>query len=114
MARTAMPKERKPIRRVSKKRELLNAERRIAIAKVVAIRGGCAWPGCNKLGTDPHEPWSRGRTLDIHHTLTCVSGIVMLCSIHHGYVHDHPAEAEEMGLLRRSTDGCVCGHMGRG
>lgn len=102
-----------PIKKMSKKREVLNAERRIAVAEVIALRPGCAWPGCNRLGEHPHEPWTRARGT-IWHVMTCVAGIVMLCPEHHDRVHNgDQEEAKAVGLLRPASAGCICGFKGR-
>lgn len=64
------------------------------------------WPECSQRGLI-HECWGG---LETHHILPRSHGgthdlenLVVLCSLGHRYVHEHPAEAYELGLLRRSA-----------
>ena len=46
---------------------------------------------------DPHHILPRGRG-----GADTLENLVSLCRAHHDWVHDHPAESYDLGLLRRS------------
>jgi len=47
---------------------------------------------------DPHHILPRGRG-----GADTLENLVSLCRAHHDWVHDHPAESYDLGLLRRSS-----------
>lgn len=51
---------------------------------------------CDRYATDVHEPHTRARggdILDLANTLT-------VCRSCHNWIHDHPKDATELGLLK--------------
>lgn len=97
---------RMPLKRVSPKRAAQRYEReRTVQAVLMRDRFTC------RAAQIVSELECRGR-LDVHELLTRarggsildVDGAVSLCRAHHDYVHTHPAEALERGLLRSSWD----------
>jgi hypothetical protein len=88
------------LRRISDKRAAELRESRAVKAAVLERDGGCV--GAELV---PYlRCWGR---LDPHHVLRRSRGgkdteenMVTLCRAHHGYAHEHPLEAKQLGLLR--------------
>lgn len=111
--------KRTPLRRVSKKREALNRKRRAFVDEQLSKRTECEagmligkllgysmrWPGCGFYSTTMHEPLTRARApgaetiLDEDNSVAICDGVNGGC---HRWVHDNPAQAEKIGLLRSS------------
>lgn len=92
------------IRRVSRKRAATVSARREAVRSAM-VRAGwrCEAPAYGAPGVcwgpcDPHEPLTRARGGSI----VDPSNIVIVCRFHHSYLHDNPAWAVSVGLLRSS------------
>ena len=85
----------------SKKREKLDRE----VSGPLKARLLLERPICERCQREP--------SVDPHHKLRQSTGreqtnednILMLCRADHEWVHDHPAQAREEGLLRRRFDG---------
>ncbi len=72
-----------------------------AWSKAVRERDGnqCKFPDLCMSGddrVDPHHIAPRGRRVDLKYD---VDNGICLCRTHHDWVHAHPFEAEELGLL---------------
>jgi hypothetical protein len=101
---------RKPIRKMSKARaEAATPTRAAVVRRVATSKKFCPWPDCRRLGTQPHEIWTRARASDIEHCLTCPDNIVMMCDEHYEFPHLYEDIAKPLGLIRNSWDGCPCG-----
>ena len=89
------------LRPVSEVRRQRAAEREQVRQTVIARDGGCVarglLPGACGGRLDPHEPQRGANLLDPDQVL-CV------CRIHHGYLHEHPADSYELGLLAHFYD----------
>ncbi len=85
----------------------------VAWSKAVRERDGgeCQWPltfgfglatrcGSGDSRIDPHHIAPKGRRPDLKYD---VDNGICLCRTHHDWVHDHPAEAEKLGLLSSET-----------
>lgn len=83
---------------VSAKRRAKQRERRRAVDAKWPDRPRCVVPGCSRLADDVHEPVTRARGGSI----TDPANLVAVCRWCHGWLHDHPAEAAELGLLKPS------------
>lgn len=114
MKRGTSQLKRAPLKKMSKARAKLNRERSLVVAKIATVRPMCAWPRCHRIGMHPHEIWTRARATDIRHALLCEENIIMLCPEHHDFAHLHEEVARELGVIRRSHEGCPCGHGARG
>lgn len=91
MKRTPL-KRRTPLR--AKRQRRARPDEPLAEGCQAGIRGVCTW-----IATDRHHRLrrSQGGTDDAANTLD-------LCRACHRWIHDHPADAYELGLLARSTD----------
>lgn len=92
-----------PLRPESEKRRAQRGQREAVRRAALARDRGCVARPLVK------EVWCWG-PLDAHELLTRARGgdpldldnVRMLCRAHHDWCHDHPADAEERGLLRPS------------
>ena len=114
-------KNRKPLRKVSKKRAKEQRIRSSMIRELVKERGDrCEAPalaminlidrqdehsetkvkslswGCNGWADDVHEPLTRGRGGSI----TDPENMILVCRSCHDWIHAHPLSASDFGLLR--------------
>lgn len=92
----------KPLAKRSAKRTQLDHEFASVRAFVMERDGGCQLGiphQCNSI-IDPHHvvPVGRDSTLRLEPT-----NLVALCRVAHDWVHDHPAEATKLGLLKSSA-----------
>lgn len=101
LRRSPMPAGKTRIRYRSKKTERKYVERRALVAELFLYPTVCVVPDCAERATDPHEPLTRARGGDICDR----DNVLLLCRSHHRWAHDHPAEAEALGLLVHSWDG---------
>lgn len=76
------------------------------VARDKALERAHYWPECAQLGLEG-ECWGG---IEVHHVLRRsqggtdeLSNLLCLCSRHHRYVHEHPAESYERGWLKRSA-----------
>jgi hypothetical protein len=91
----------KGLNRVSRKRQMIEAERAALVGHILETRWRCEFPqGCRKMSTDVHEPDTRARGGSILDETNTVA----LCSFHHRWTHEHPTEATKLGLLIPSWD----------
>jgi len=74
--------------------------RRAFVADFLRQHPVCQWPECRRDSFDVHEPKTRARGGSILDP----DNAVALCRQHHDWVHDHPLEAEQRGLLRHSWE----------
>lgn len=72
--------------------------RRDFVARILLERPVCERPGCTNRSYDVHERISRARGGSILDP----SNVLAICRPCHSWVHDHPAEATELGLLTPS------------
>lgn len=101
--------KRTPLNRVSSKRAKINKERAVFVAEQLALRPFCEvgpmilrdTSGCTYNASELHEPLTRARAPGAD-TILSVENSVALCRNCHRWIHDNPAEAERIGLLRSS------------
>lgn len=101
MKRGGYLKRRKRLRHVSAKRQLLLNQRAdlLALAQRTACFARDLVPDVHCEGPlDAHEPLTRARGGSI----TDRDNIVFVCRAHHGFIHRHPIESEQLGLLVHS------------
>jgi hypothetical protein len=102
--RTACALRRVPIKKISSKRTALAADRKRCREIVLArAQGRCQVTlphTCQGEACDVHEIKRRGQGGSILDPANCVA----CCRNGHRYLHDHPAEARAMGLLKRSWE----------
>lgn len=113
MKRSGPLKRNTPLRRVSPKTAKRNRARSVMRTTELQQRPYCEARGtiwtadptytdCALVSCDLHEPLTRARggsVLDPENT-------VAVCRPCHDWIHNHPAQATEIGLLRSATDGC--------
>jgi len=111
LARTALKRTRRTrIAPVSAKRAALADERRAFVAEILHKRAWCeaclALSGHDRVvnirhAVDVHERWTRaqGGPIVPSQGLT-PEMVVAVCRQCHDYIHDHPAAAIQLGLLR--------------
>ena len=106
-------KRKTPLSPVSKKRQAIQGERRRMVKEELMNRPDCeaghlifTWRvrqgergdhGCTGLSSDIHEPLTRARGGSI----TDPENMVAICRPCHNWVHGHPLESEEIGLLKK-------------
>lgn len=97
--------KRTPLRRVSPKRQLVNAERREFVREQLRLRPNCEagiilspTQRCTRTATELHEPKTRARYPG-KETILSAENSVAICRFCHTWVHSNPAAAEELGLL---------------
>lgn len=115
--------KRTPLRRVSKKRAALNKLRSAFVREQLKKRPHCEvremisasrFPGsvplsvidnisrhCTGVATELHEPLTRARAPGAE-TILDPANSIAICPGCHRWVHDHPAAATSLGLLRSS------------
>lgn len=92
---------RSPLRRESSKRRAERTQRAAVVAEVLERDAGCVgasrvpWVACRGRLT-AHEVAQRSTSPGSHLRPDLA---VALCSAHHDWVHDHIAEAREVGLI---------------
>lgn len=110
----------KRLKRVSKKRQIINIHRKAFVEEQLAKRPHCEFPkrallyagqdfpariemqaGCTWYATEIHEPLSRARKPGAE-TILDAANTLAGCSHCHAWTHAHPALAEKMGLLKSS------------
>ena len=122
MKRSGPLKRKTPLRSVSAKRQKLQVERRKLVQEQLAVRPQCEagepiymhyissfgqefarerrrTDRCQGRATDIHEPLTRARggsIVDVDNTLA-------VCRRCHDWIHDNPAIATELGLLRKAN-----------
>lgn len=104
MKRSGPLQRRTPLNRVSKTKRTARPGVPKDVLEAVVRRDG----GCVARALIPSVfCWGR---LDPHHLVRRSQGgpdtatnLKTLCRAHHSYVHDHPAEAYDLDLLRRPT-----------
>lgn len=76
-------------------------------AREAALDRDGRWPACHRYRIPDHECWGG---LEVHHIVRRSQGgthdldnLVTLCTAGHRWVHEHPAEATLLGLLRRGA-----------
>jgi hypothetical protein len=96
--------KRTPLKAKSAKKKDNDTEFDVARAYVVARDGGCVG---HRYGV-PHVCWGG---LHVHHVKRRSQGgtnhpsnLVCLCASAHQWVHEHPTQSHEMGLLARTGD----------
>lgn len=95
----------------SKKTQQLYVERRKLVAEMLEGMPRCEMrPGCTRIAVCLHERWQRGRSGDTAHAILCRANVVRSCAECNSWASDHPAEAEELGIITPSWRGCACGH----
>ena len=110
MKRTPL-KPGKPPRKVSVKRAKQNRERTKVIKEILRYRSHCeAGPKivaadrrhfCRVTPDDVHEPLTRARGGSI----TDPDNMVLVCRPCHDWIHNNPALAKEVGLLKSAVPG---------
>lgn len=97
------PERKHFIRKQSERRRLVVKERKRMLREVYTnVCGGadlvpevrCSGP------LDPHEPLTRARGGSI----TDPDNLMWICRTHHDWLHAHPVEAHEVGLLKHSWE----------
>lgn len=83
---------------MSKKAEAVAPVRRAFVERILLERPICEFPRCLNNSYDVHEKLTRARGGDILDP----DNVLALCRTHHTWVHDHPKEATELGLLTPS------------
>lgn len=86
------------LKSVSRKRAKQLAKYRKLKAEVLGVGSVCEFPGipyCTKQAVDVHHANGRNgeRLLDTKHWW-------ILCREHHTWLHSHPREAKQLGLLK--------------
>lgn len=107
MKRTELARARKPIRSVSAKRKA-TFRARAECRKVVLARCGEVCEACPKIGPDGpqrvavqvHEIVPRSAGGSITDPTNCLG----VCERCHQWIHEHPVEARQLGLLRTSWE----------
>lgn len=117
----SIPKKRKPLRKVSKKRAKVNRKRRDFVKEVLAEFPWCqafekarttgdgvvSWNfvhsvlRCDAPSTQVHEPRTRGR-FPGSDTILDKANAVAVCANCHRQIHDNVALSEACGLLVKS------------
>ena len=123
MKRSGPIQRKTPLRKVSKKRQKIQGQRRNLVREQLAVRPFCeagesiyAWQQntygtayaqekrrtdrCQGRATDIHEPLQRsagGSILDVDNTIA-------VCRRCHDWIHGHPDVSKSLGLLRNSWD----------
>lgn len=117
MKRSAPPRRRTPLKRMSAKRAAIAPKRRAFVAELLERRPTCEFPTrielgiwfgvhfvpCGQPAVDCHEPLTRARggsILDENNT-------VVTCRKHHEHLHSYPEWSAGIGLLKHSWDAQV-------
>ena len=85
------------IRQRSKKLQRLQPQRRKLVAEVLEERPFCEFAEPRHPSQVVHEVVMRSHGGSITDPDNCKA----LCHFHHRWVHDHPAESQELGWLKR-------------
>jgi hypothetical protein len=98
-------KKRRRIKPMSEKRIAENEVRAALLMSLLLERGNrcearCC-PECSHVATDGHEKLTRGRGGSIVEA----ENILLVCRICHDWIHGHPLESIELGLLLPSSHG---------
>ena len=88
----------------SEKRTLLYEQRRPFVERVLREHPNCERSGCTRQSSVVHEPLTRARGGSILDE----NNVKALCHPCHVWVHDHPKEAELLGLLVHSWHAPPC------
>lgn len=96
-------KRKSPMKRMSKKRRAENEIRVDVLLEILNERGNAceakASDQCKQVATDGHELLTRARGGSIIDK----ENIILVCRRCHGWIHENPASATELGLLRSAT-----------
>ncbi len=108
LKRSQTPLKRTPLKPISKKRQALQRQRRIFVNEIMSKRLRCEAGRlvmsvqrdhrCGITPSDVHEPLTRARGGDILDP----DNALAVCRPCHDWIHDHPASATYLGLLRRA------------
>ena len=97
LARGTSQLKRTPLAKQSAKRVAVSRERAALVRRVLAARPICE--RCHEArSVDVHEPYTRARGGSIVDD----DNTVAICRRCHDWVHSHPKEASELGLLLRT------------
>lgn len=96
----ANAKPRRPLRAVSKRRARENRERAVIRKEREGTRCAAGLPCCIGEIEHLHEVLTRGRGGDP----TDRENILAICAPCHDWIHGHPREAHELGLLKHSWE----------
>jgi hypothetical protein len=107
MKRSRLARARKPIRSVSAKRKA-SFRARAECRRIVMERCGRACEACPKVepggllrvAVHVHEILPRSAGGDITDPANCLG----VCERHHQWIHEHPIEARQLGLLQTSWE----------
>lgn len=88
------PRQRTPLRRVSKKREIENRRYRTLRRIFLIAHRVCETGACSRAADDVHHKAGRGKNLNRVDTWLAV------CRTCHDWIHAHPNEARTRGLLK--------------
>lgn len=99
-ANTPLPARTARIKPRSDRMAAIYVERRALVERLLRERPRCEFPGCRRKSWDVHELMSRtrGGVAGILDEANCRA----VCRLHHGWIHDHPVEANAMGWLKHS------------